>query len=529
MNRAQGSVLAVFLLAVLPACGGGSGGLGFEPFPAPPASAPWSPPARTPVCDCDLSALGQVEVRLHWTGQYLNGRAVLRPKTPLRGALLVHDPRLVLQGTSWTQTGTAPGRSCGADDPEARPIDPAVAPAEGCAALPDTPAGGRLELGFGLRHPAWTPASRVRAFAFPSLFAVVCPAHCRRPPAAWNTRFTMKRPEAPLVVAGPKVPEGPTEDTLTWEEPSPRLALVLYTPPVAELEVAKRQVRGYTEASPDRVLPLLHPFASELSPEPATPGQPRRLHVAIEAGQPAWGLGDWRIVPEGSPDQARLSVHSAELPAWVKAPAHAREGAVSACWLAGLDAGARIARLRLAKAAYLQWVQRRSLADPAHPAGPAPAAYWTLLFAGVLQRSADGPAPGDCDRLRSAGDASESAGTRPVVAFHEVLAALGLPPEVASAPQFMSVRVGAAVLRKDAVGVKLSNRSRISLWVPLRYQSAKGVWNHWVFLPSTGREQEVFLQHTGKPVDILIDPDHVTLVLPFGWTEDGPPEDLDEP
>ncbi len=503
-----------------------------SPFAAVPEPAPWVPP-KPPPCTCTAAGAGRAEVRLTWSGTYLTGRARLHVAAPLTGALLIHDPDLVLQKTSWARGGVCPGSAGDATTA----VDPGVAVVEGCSPLPDTPAGGRLEFEFGLRHPPWTETSRLRAFASPSLFAVVCPAHCRTPAVAWPTRFTLRRPAAPVVAAGAGVSQNPAgagvpqnpagagvpadsaANELAWDAPLPRLALAIYVPPAAELVAGDLRVLGYAEAPADRTLQQLHPFVQSLS---AAAGR-TQLHVVLDPSRKTpWGALDWRFAAEGSLDAARLADWSTRLPAWLGAPAHAHEGAVTACRLFELEPSARIARLAPLKAAYLRWLQRRALSDPVHPAGPAPAAYWTLLFAGALQRTAAGPAVSDCDRLL------EVPG-RPAVAFFEVLAAVGLPPEVAVAPQAISVQVVSIVPRKDTVAVKIYNRSKISIWLPVIYKNRQGSWNHWIFSKASGRVEEVELQHTGKPVDILLDPDQVTLVLPFGWTEEGPPEDLDEP
>ena len=519
MIRAARAVLLVllFLLPETLACGGGSDGPALSPFvvvPAPTQGTPSSSP-KPASCACAAAPVGRAEVRLTWSGQYLTGRARLHVGAPLAGALLIHDPALVLQKTSWSRGGVCPGPS-GETDGAA---DPGVAPAEACTPLPDTPAGARLEFEFGLRHPPWTASSRLQAFASPSLFAVTCPAHCRRPPVAWPTRFTLRRPATPVVAAAAGLVDDPATDELAWDAPLPRLALAIHTPPVAELVAGGLRVLGYADSPADRTLPQLHPFVPSLS---AASGR-TRLHVVLEPTRQApWGTHDWRFSAEGTVDAARLAEWSARLPAWLQAPAHARQGAVTACRFFEFEPQERTARLAAQKSVYLGWLQRRALSDPVHPAGPAPSAYWTLLFAGALQRTAAGPAVSDCDRLLEAPG-------RPAVAFFEVLAALGLPPELAVAPQAISVQVVSLVQRKDTVAVKIYNRSKISLWLPVIYKNRRDAWNHWIFLPATGRVEEVELQHTGKPVDILLDPDQVTLALPFGWTEEGPPEDLEIP
>ncbi len=496
-------ILLFLHLKCLPACSGQTPA--GQPFGTPPEEpAKWHPDPPAPRCLCAAPGNGSFDVRLNWGGRYLTGRAKLHLDSAIAGARLIFDPRLALQKTSWPR-----GADCSA-----------FVTQEGCTELPASPAGAVLEFEFGFRHEPWSETTRMRAFAFPSLFAVTCPAHCRRPLGRWPAKFSMRRPSAPTMAVAAGMPDGTTTDDFTWDQPAARLALVVFTPPPATLE-ADLLLDGYGDLAPEQVLPQLHPFTT-FDQRP----QGGRLHVVFEpGGKFPWGLLNWRFVSAGTAEDARLAEISARIPAWIDAPVHAREGAVTACRLAELDEKERIVRLKKIKLSYLQWVQRGALADPVHAAqNPTPPAYWTLLFMGTLQRSDQGPGPGDCTPLLETPQ-------RPARLFHEVLADLGgrIPYDAGSKAPAVSVSVESITPRKDTVVVKISNKSKISLWLPIIYKTDKDSWNHWVFLRSTGKIESLEMQHTGKPVDILIDPDNVTVALPFGWTEEGPPEDLNEP
>ncbi|PKN45343.1 MAG: hypothetical protein CVU59_09340 [Deltaproteobacteria bacterium HGW-Deltaproteobacteria-17] len=491
-------------LIAITACGGP------EPVPAnpfvlpPPFAGEWRPARPAPVCACPDPGGGRFEIRLTWSGKFLTGRARLHVEQAITGAHLLFDPRLAIQKTSWPR-----GADC--SDPDNT---------EGCTELPmTTAAGATLELEFGFRHPSWSETSTLRAFAFPSLFTIACPAHCRRPLGRWPATFTIRRPDPPLLILAAGMPDHAQAEELTWEEPSARLAMVVFTPPPARLE-ADLILSGFAERPAEQVLPLLHAF-TVFSERPQT----GRLQVVFDAAQTApWGLRDWRFVSDGGAENAALSEISSRLPAWIRAPVHAREGAVLACRLAGVDVRERNLRLKKIKQEYLRWLQQRAAADPVQRARqPVPVAYWTLLFSGTLQRSERGPEPGDCDPLVSTAD-------RPAMLFHEVLSGLAgrIPADIGASAPSVSVRVESILLKKDTVVVKLSNKSRISMWLPIKYKSDQNTWNHWIFLRSSGQVQSFEMQHAGKPVNILIDPEDVTLVLPFGWTEEGPPEDLGE-
>ncbi|MBU1409927.1 hypothetical protein KKC22_00290 [Myxococcota bacterium] len=439
-----------------------------------------------------------------WSGKYLSGRARLHLDSAIAGAHLLFDPRLAIQKTSWPR-----GADCS---------DPAIQ--EGCTELPATAAGATLEFEFGFRHAPWSESSTMRAFAFPSLFTIACPAHCMHPLGRWSTTFTLRRPTVPPQALAAGLPDNSLGDELTWEQPSARLAMVIFTPPPARLE-ADLQISGFAERPAEQVLPMLHPF-TVFAMRPQT----GRLQVVFDPAQaPPWGLLDWRFVSEGNAESARLAEISSRLPAWSRAPVHARAGAVLACRLAELEVKERTLRMKKIKQEYLQWLQQRATADPVRRARqPVPVAYWTLLFAGTLQRSERGPEPGDCDPLMAVPD-------RPAKLFHEIIAGFAgrIPAGIGASAPSVSVRVESIILKKSTVVVKLYNKSRISMWLPIKYKSDKNTWNHWIYLLSTGHVESYELQHAGKPVNILIDPEDVTLVLPFGWTEEGPPDDLGEP
>ena len=502
--RNFGCFLLLLLLIAIPACSDGQPSEAL-PFLPPPVATRWQPAPVTPRCVCAAPGDGRFDVRLSWGGKYLAGRAKVTLEGAVSGAQLVHDPRIAIQKTSWPR-----GADC--SDPVTK---------EGCIELPAVAAGTTLEFEFGFRHEPWSETTRLMAFAFPTLFAVTCPAHCRRPLGRWPAKFSMRRPAAPTLANAAGMPEAaPAGDELVWEQPWARLALVLTAQPPAVLG-ADLIIQGYAARPYDQLLPELHAFLRvEARPESG------RLQVVFEPGRTfPWGLLNWRFVVGGSAEDARLSEISARMPAWLQAPVNAREGAVTACRLAELDPDARVSRLKKVKQEYLKWLQQRALADPVRASQiPTPAAYWTLLFAGTLQRSARGPEPGDCAMLLEAPQ-------RPARLFHEILTDLKgrVPEETAIRSPAVTVHVDAIVPRKDTVTVKIYNKSRISLWVPIIYKTDKNSWNHWIFLPSTGKIESLVLQHTGKPVDILIDPENVTLALPFGWTEEGPPVDLDEP
>ncbi len=465
------------------------------------ASAPDAPDVPEIQCVCEQSGAGQVDVRLHFNGRFLFGKATITRKES-GGDRLYFDPVVQIQNRSWDAGETCTG----------------VVRRENCIPLPSREDAPKLQFEFALHHREWTDRDRILVVFSPLLFSVGCAHDCRLAMGEWPVRFSLtgftRQPDAQYHVHVLGLPEG-LLDEWSWEQPVARLALVIHRDHPAELQVGERRILGISARSVDRLLPLLHPFVEE----PGFSG--RRLVVLDDSVRHPAGFGHWRLVSGSSPMDVTTAAVAARFPAWVSAPVHAREGAIRACALTLLPEPDRLRQQKAWKKEYLDWVQRRAM-DPGQDL-PEPAAYWALLFPALLQDGPEGFSRAHCEKLMIADK-------KPVLMFHEIMDVMSgkLPEEVLRSPRFVNIRVVSSIARQGAVVLKLFNTGGISLWVPIRYQSTEGTWNHWVFLPSSGKTEEFELQYSGKPVNILIDPEDVTVVLPFGWTGEGPPEDLDD-
>ncbi len=452
---------------------------------------------RAETCRCEMPSSGRVAIRIAFTGRHLVGRAELFPGAATRGACLVAGESIAVQSASWGSLSPCSG------------FPPGLAAWK----LPNLEKGQSLHFDFAFRGEAQDVSRGWAAYVEPLLFLPDCPSVCRLPAARWPTGITLGH--LPADVSCDVATKDVASAEARWEEPYPRLAVVFRRPDHVPVRLdAGGRFEGFSRDDPARTLARLHAFDSFVDP----PGSPRRVVFDSQIPFP-WGVQSWRFVRGQDDDEAWLAEVSARIPIWTHAPLHARAGAVHACVLAQMEPDARVRRQKAFHEAYLNWIVKRAAHGPPLPAPPA---YWALLFSGVLQSSPDGLQPADCNRIFA---------SDPVLSFHEVLARFEgrIPRSVLLDPPAPSIRVAGLVWRSGATEVEFYNDSEISLWVPVRYKSSETTRNHWVFIQGKTGRQRVAIQQTGKPVDLLIDPDHVSLALPFGWTRDGPPEDLDGP
>lgn len=458
-------------------------------------------PAAGETCNCDIPASGRIEIRLSYTGRHLVGRADILPGNVMRRACLVPGPSIVIQKNSWN------------DQKPCMDFPPGIAALQ----LPDMQPPEKAHFEFVFRGPPRDASRGWAAFVTPLLFNLDCPSACRMKAARWPVTVSLAKPPENLLFESATRQDAASSLSLSWEEPYPRAALVFrstgYSP--ARLDAGTASVEGFTDMEAKPALARLQAFAG-------TPGaSPFRRRVVFDPHiEEIWGIQEWRFVSGQNENEAILAEVSSALPVWTHAPIHAREGAVMACALPRMETAHSARKRTSLHEAYQNWVRLRA-ADPTR-SPPPPASYWALLFAGILQSSAQGLNAQDCARLTA---------EEPVLSFHEVLARLQgrIPRAVLKDPPVPSVRLMALIPRADSTELQLFNDSEISFWVPILYKTSETTRNHWVFVKGKPEMQRIILQQTGKPVDLLIDPDHVSLALPFGWTREGPPEDLDGP
>lgn len=455
----------------------------------------WVPGSE--VCHCDIPSSGRFDLRVSYTGSHLVGRVEISPDAIMHRACLIPGPQISIQRVSW---GTL--KSCTAGY-----LDGFVA-----IQVPDMQAREKSHFEFAFRGKPRQPSHGGVAFVAPLLFTLDCPSACRTRAVRWPVHVFLASP--PDMVVDVATQEKVTQ--LSWWEPYPRLALLFrmpsYTP--IRFDVSSSTFEGFAEEQDSkRVLNRLHAF-TQISGVVSG----RKVVFDSHVDEP-WGIHSWRFMKGEDIDEVEAEV-SASMPVWTHAPLYARRGAVTACALLRLTPDQRNRKLATLHRIYLEWVQQRA-ADRSKSLA-APAAYWTLLFTGVLQTSPEGLRWQDCSQLIT---------QEPVVSFHEILAKLNgrVPRSVLRIPSIPSVRIAGIVPRGTSTEVKLFNDSDLSFWVPVVYKTTEGVRNHWIFVTGNSGLQIAVLQQTGKPLDFLIDPNHVSLALPFGWTRDGPPEELDGP
>ncbi|MGM0596097.1 MAG: hypothetical protein ACQES9_03580 [Myxococcota bacterium] len=88
---------------------------------------------------------------------------------------------------------------------------------------------------------------------------------------------------------------------------------------------------------------------------------------------------------------------------------------------------------------------------------------------------------------------------------------------------FIKAKVHSVIKKKDGVEIKIKNQGDFSWAVPLVYKSTKNKVFKVIQLPAPGKIKSYFLPVEGRPLNADLDPDDISLMLPFGWTRKGPP------
>jgi hypothetical protein len=148
---------------------------------------------------------------------------------------------------------------------------------------------------------------------------------------------------------------------------------------------------------------------------------------------------------------------------------------------------------------------------------------WILIFSGLIQRGRPKSlfSYDFVKRFQQNGKIVET-----IMGLFKIASLKPLPPNFNSLLSKRGViigRVSSLILKKEYSIVKITNKGSCSWNIPILYKTHHGDLSTIIQLPAPGKTESYRLHKKGKPINIVLDPLQITLMLPFGWTKEGPP------